>query len=72
MKKLSFGEDGEFVCYSVAEIEEASVAIVKGEKVMVARPCSTCGDLLFGSSLDPNLNVECEEGNHGSRPGVWV
>ena len=72
MKNLSFGEKGEFDCYRVDELEAAQKAKARGKRVMLARPCTECGDLLFGESLDPNLQVECEEGSHNSRPGVWV
>ncbi len=72
MKKLPFGELGVIKCYRASEVEEAQTARNNGEKVMLARPCSVCGDLLFGESLDPDLIVECEEGYHNSRPGVWV
>lgn len=72
MKTLSFGEMGEFECYRVNEIEAAKVAKSQGKSVMIGRPCTECGDLLFGESLDPKLQLECEEGSHNSRPGVWV
>ena len=72
MKKLSFDDLGEFKCYRIDEILAAKGAKEKGENVMVARPCVKCGDLLFGCSLDPNLEVCCEEGYHHSRPGVFV
>ncbi|OLD63781.1 MAG: hypothetical protein AUF65_01350 [Chloroflexi bacterium 13_1_20CM_50_12] len=72
MKTLSFGEKGEFDCYRVDELPQARAAKEQGKDVMVARPCTECGDLLFGESLDPNLKVKCEEGFHNSRRGVWV
>lgn len=72
MKTLSFGEKGEFDCYRIDELPDALKSKKKGKRVMLARPCVVCGDLLFGESLDPNLQVECEEGSHNSRPGVWV
>jgi hypothetical protein len=72
MKNLSFGEKGEFDCYNVSELQEAQSAKAQGQNVMVGRPCGERGDFLFGESLDPNLQVECEEGSHNSRPGVWV
>jgi hypothetical protein len=75
MKTLSFGEKGEFDCYRTDEIEAAKAAKAaksQGDNVMLARECGSCGDLLFGESLDPNLQVECEEGFHGSRRGVWI
>ena len=71
MKTLSFGEKGEFNCYRVDEIEAAKAAKSQGSNVMVGRPCTECGDLLFGESLDPNLQVKCHRGTHNSRPGVW-
>lgn len=37
--------------------------------VLVVRHCSECGDELLGL---PGINgpVQCEEGHHGTRPGV--
>lgn len=72
MKELSFGEKGVFNCYRVDELPQAQEAKERGENVMLARPCTVCGDLLFGESLDPNLQVKCVYGEHNSRPGVWV
>lgn len=72
MKVLSFGEKGEFDCYRVDELEAAKIAKFQGKPVMLARECTECGDLLFGESLDPNLQVKCVRGQHNSRPGVWV
>jgi len=72
MQKLSFGELGEIACYRTDEVEQAQAARARGEKVMMGRRCSECGDLLFGENLDPNLQVECEEGYHYSRPGIYI
>ena len=72
MKTLSFGQKGEFDCYRVDELSQAQVAKEQGNKVMIGRPCTECGDLLFGESLDPHLQVKCVRGEHNSRPGVWV
>lgn len=72
MRELSFGEEGVFHCYRIDEVEEAKKARDAGKKVMLQRFCSICGDSLFGTSLDPNLKVQCEPGYHNSRPGVWI
>lgn len=55
------------------ELTAAKEAETNGQKVFLARRCAECGDLLFGPIGDnPHRQVQCEEGEHNSRPGVWV
>jgi len=72
MRTLSFGEMGDFDCYRVDELTVADAARKQGKKVMMGRPCTECGDLVFGESLDPTLKTQCAKGFHGNRKGVWV
>lgn len=43
------------------------------ENILVARRCAICGDDLLGYpelENSPEYQPSCEEGHHGSRPGV--
>jgi hypothetical protein len=71
MRWLSFGR-GPVLCCKPSEKASACWARRAGIRVLTARSCVLCGDLLFGESLDPNLEVSCEVGCHHSRPGVFV
>ena len=72
MKILSFGELGEITCYATHEVEQAQTDRAQGKKVTMGRPCTECGDLVFGELLDPTLKTQCAKGFHGNRKGVWV
>ncbi len=63
-------EEGQFKAFNSNEIEAARQAAANGENVLVARPCVECGDQLLGY-VDFQGVPRCEEGHHGSRPGVW-
>lgn len=43
----------------------------EGENVLVVRKCVVCGDNLLGLPGTQYDGAQCEEGHHGSRPGVW-